>query len=264
MESKMNNNYLDEQNKLPKKLYDSIVNGTATFIKAEYGCSEGCEHTFYVDGITFKVFKWHDKFETGEDLIKSITIEDYGYNKNKFNRIDSMTNEQIDRAIAKHLCLPIDICKCGDGPNHWIHSASCDYAHMFSPMADIPEYSSDLNVMHEAEKTLDVEQQRKYAAELGQSYDGSFAHVTATAHQRAVVFLRTVGKWKDEINDQQMFSEELLARATMNDAESQAFREVSTKHTMKDSIYGDSITFYRNADGVVMFDSYNSKREDKQ
>jgi hypothetical protein len=57
-----------------------------------------------------------------------------------------------------------------------------------------PDYLNDLNAMHEAEKVLTIEQQRRYAAELGRSYDGSFLHVTATAAQRAEAFLRTIGK----------------------------------------------------------------------
>lgn len=61
----------------------------------------------------------------------------------------------------------------------------------------LPDYLSDLNAMHEAEKVLDASQRNRYAAELGRSYDGSFQHVTATASQRAEAFLRTLGKWEE-------------------------------------------------------------------
>lgn len=72
----------------------------------------------------------------------------------------------------------------------------------------VPDYLSDLNAMHEAEKVLVTEKQCSYfavrLAELvkGFNYD-PFTGVSgyiwhATAAQRAEAFLRTIGKWEDD------------------------------------------------------------------
>lgn len=72
---------------------------------------------------------------------------------------------------------------------------------------DLPDYLSDLNAMHEAEKVLVTEKQCSYfavrLAELvkGFNYD-PFTGVSgyiwhATAAQRAEAFLRTIGKWEE-------------------------------------------------------------------
>ena len=68
----------------------------------------------------------------------------------------------------------------------------------------LPNYLSDLNAMHEAEKVLDTPRKRIcYAEELGRIWTGrkdraipdwGFIH-DATAAQRAEAFLRTIGKW---------------------------------------------------------------------
>lgn len=70
----------------------------------------------------------------------------------------------------------------------------------------IPNYLSDLNAMHEAEKVLTLEQQGAYTKHLKETCKRSgvwaaeslilnwFWH--ATAAQRAEAFLRTIGKWE--------------------------------------------------------------------
>jgi hypothetical protein len=86
-----------------------------------------------------------------------------------------------------------------------------------------PDYLSDLNAMHEAEKVLDDEQRKVFAwhmmcgkfdwykeepemRELGpnprigwleESPGDAFKTYHATAAQRAEAFLRTIGKWRE-------------------------------------------------------------------
>ena len=84
---------------------------------------------------------------------------------------------------------------------------------------NLPNYSADLNAMHEVIKTLDTKQQIQYADVLcrqtgkelldytGCYYPGEnpiidmeiiFLVHNSTALQRAEAYLRTIGKWKDE------------------------------------------------------------------
>lgn len=62
----------------------------------------------------------------------------------------------------------------------------------------IPSYTTDLNAMHEAEKTLNGVQQFAYMGELARldTYC-TWSSMTATARQRAEAFLRTLGKWEE-------------------------------------------------------------------
>lgn len=76
----------------------------------------------------------------------------------------------------------------------------------------IPDYPTDLNAMHEAERILTPEQEENYVALLGQlimskAYDGDErwvkSHLSsgdstyrATAAQRCEAFLGVLGKWK--------------------------------------------------------------------
>ena len=68
---------------------------------------------------------------------------------------------------------------------------------------DIPDYLNDLNAMHEAEKTLDFRDRRKFAEKLsaiteterGDHWDDALALCHATAKQRAEAFLRAKGLW---------------------------------------------------------------------
>lgn len=65
------------------------------------------------------------------------------------------------------------------------------------------DYLSDLNTMHEAEKTLSPEQMYRYGCRLqgkptgGTTGEWMWKLVHATAGQRAEAFLRTIGKWDD-------------------------------------------------------------------
>lgn len=70
----------------------------------------------------------------------------------------------------------------------------------------IPNYPSDLNAMHEAEKTLVGDSCFKFLDALQDVIARSFPNgndsvfwtcVHATAAQRAEAFLRTIGKWED-------------------------------------------------------------------
>jgi hypothetical protein len=67
----------------------------------------------------------------------------------------------------------------------------------------IPDYLKDLNAMHEEEKTLNFIKAAEYARILTsiawQSEQPDFAPMTATAAQRAEAFLRTIGKWTNNV-----------------------------------------------------------------
>jgi len=75
---------------------------------------------------------------------------------------------------------------------------------------NLPDYVNDLNAIHEAEKTLNEDQQYDFAWNLdnitpdfvsqgdGINWEVVFALAHATASQRAEAFLHTVGKWKDK------------------------------------------------------------------
>ena len=101
-----------------------------------------------------------------------------------------MTDEQINQRIAE---------ACGwrwDQGYRWKDSSG------LSAFAwDIPDYCTDLNAMHEAEKTLSEANMfvmanyiERFVSRHGQHY------FHATARQRAEAFLRTLGKW-DHIGD---------------------------------------------------------------
>jgi hypothetical protein len=89
-----------------------------------------------------------------------------------------MTDQEINEAIAL---------ACG-----WIYY---DGWHHPDGRSGLPNYCTDLNAMHEAEKTLTDEQWDKYCDLLG----GSLYYCThATARVKAGQFTRTIGKWKEE------------------------------------------------------------------
>jgi len=63
-----------------------------------------------------------------------------------------------------------------------------------------PDYTNDLNAMHEAEKMLKGNTQwYKYEETLEAIVRAETAHwpIHATAAQRAEAFLRTIGKWEE-------------------------------------------------------------------
>lgn len=78
-------------------------------------------------------------------------------------------------------------------------------------MRQCPDYLNDLNAMHEAENTLSDNDAVVYAANLTRGHDiwdvmpkdehftCCYGALHATASQRAEAFLRTIGKWEDDI-----------------------------------------------------------------
>ena len=61
----------------------------------------------------------------------------------------------------------------------------------------IPDYLTNLNAMHEAEKVLTNEQLEVYCNILHKPNHGVYWAIHATASQRAEAFLRTIGKWEE-------------------------------------------------------------------
>ena len=63
----------------------------------------------------------------------------------------------------------------------------------------LPNYTQDLNALHEAEKVLDYNQMNRYQnIELSRFvHTGTTWICSATAAQRAEAFLRTIGKWEN-------------------------------------------------------------------
>jgi hypothetical protein len=94
-----------------------------------------------------------------------------------------MTDEQINRAIAK---------MCG-----WFYY---DGWHHPDGRAELPDYCTDLNAMHEAEKMLTYEQCAFFRTHLRERIEDHAASLFvwhSTARQRAEAFLRTLGKWEE-------------------------------------------------------------------
>jgi hypothetical protein len=108
----------------------------------------------------------------------------------------SMTNHKINVAIAE---------TCG-----WTEFHTEDFTEMgvpcFVQMAlpprfmhiensmPLPDYCTDLNAMHEAEKVLTFDEWDIYCVHLG---DTQPSCAKATARQRAEALLRTLGKWEE-------------------------------------------------------------------
>jgi hypothetical protein len=71
-----------------------------------------------------------------------------------------------------------------------------------TPIGFTPDYLSNLNAMHEAEKVLITQLKvRAYATLLCSICEHATPMVPvwhATASQRAEAFLRTIGKWEDD------------------------------------------------------------------
>jgi hypothetical protein len=61
-----------------------------------------------------------------------------------------------------------------------------------------PDYTEDLNAMHEAEKVLNQKQKEDYFFIILNFYGNWPKAIQATADQRAEAFLRAVGKWEGE------------------------------------------------------------------
>jgi hypothetical protein len=113
-----------------------------------------------------------------------------------------MTNEQINIAIAKACGWKWT----GSGPNKDAHWRRNKNDKTFKRTHELPDYCYDLNAMHEAEDKLEGMNKVEFAIQLcrvvGKDWPsgiggGSFAHIHATALQKAEAFLRTIGKWEE-------------------------------------------------------------------
>tara|TARA_R110000868_G_scaffold96684_1_gene266011 strand:- start:1059 stop:1376 length:318 start_codon:yes stop_codon:yes gene_type:complete len=102
-----------------------------------------------------------------------------------------MTDQQINAAITE---------ACG-----WV--PDCDRGICWdkhgNAIITVPNYCSDLNAMHEAEKVLNKEQLREYqiymydmACEIDNTC-GRWMPYSATARYRAEAFLKSLGKWEE-------------------------------------------------------------------
>ena len=95
-----------------------------------------------------------------------------------------MTNHKINVAIAE---------ACGWTPDN----RGLGWLSPHGYYAPEPDYCSDLNAMHEAEKTLTDDQREVfYPRNLG-AWQSPFNVIYATARQRAEAFLRVMGKWEE-------------------------------------------------------------------
>jgi hypothetical protein len=95
-----------------------------------------------------------------------------------------MTNHKINVAIAE---------ACGWTPDN----RGLGWLSPHGYYAPEPDYCSDLNAMHEAEKVLTDDQREVfYPRNLG-AWQSPFNVIYATARQRAEAFLRVMGKWEE-------------------------------------------------------------------
>jgi hypothetical protein len=99
-----------------------------------------------------------------------------------------MTDEQINAAIAEP-CGWRAVCVNGDSGFY----KGFDNGAELRP--DLPDYTSDLNAMHEAEATLTEDQLWRMAREIERNDEQWYFR--ATARQRAEAFLRTLGIWEE-------------------------------------------------------------------
>jgi hypothetical protein len=118
-----------------------------------------------------------------------------------------MTDEQINAAIAES-CGWTDIQDSGPWHNHTLWGyPTMKPGQGGNAYQYLPNYCTDLNAMHEAEKVLTAinqpargcSEQGAYLSWLGYCRENNTSEVyecvTATARQRAEAFLRTLGKW---------------------------------------------------------------------
>ena len=108
-----------------------------------------------------------------------------------------MTDEQINKAIAKALGLKIEIeriTRRGNPDQNRVQLWCLIEPHGWRRL---PNYCNDLNAMHEATQSLTKDQLRWYRNLLIEM-TGTFEAIDATAAERAEAFLRTIGKWEYE------------------------------------------------------------------
>ena len=115
-----------------------------------------------------------------------------------------MNDEEIKRAIAEHLGWKWfdhpdtrEMTKTYTLADKWVLNPAGKLVFPHS----VPNYSHDLNAMHEAEKVLTDVQCLFYTDNMREvltEHAASRRTWHATARQRAEAFLRTVGKWRGE------------------------------------------------------------------
>ena len=97
--------------------------------------------------------------------------------------------------------------KCAGHPDQLAATGDFQFAYQFviNPNGEIvthysiPDYLTDLNAMHEAEKVLTGGMRSKYDAELTLICSRDYNFIwESTAPQRAEAFLRTLGLWEEE------------------------------------------------------------------
>jgi len=99
-----------------------------------------------------------------------------------------MTDKQINAAIAK---------ACGWTQVNAAHRSGKAPGANYVGGEFIPNYCTDLNAMHEAEKVLrDKELLFEYGMHISSSHHYEYL-LRATARERAEAFLRTLGKWEE-------------------------------------------------------------------
>jgi hypothetical protein len=105
-----------------------------------------------------------------------------------------MTDEQINAAIAR-VCGWTDVSE--------VHRSGKAPGADYVGQEFMPNYCTDLNAMHDAEKVLTKEQVREYqcymydmACEI-HATNGRWMPYSATARYRAEAFLKALGLWKE-------------------------------------------------------------------
>ncbi len=104
-----------------------------------------------------------------------------------------MTSIEINIAIAE-ACGWTDISQYTQAVDGWY-----GYEPEDGPHSQVPNYCSDLNAMHEAEKVIKINSHlwKPYESFLARIVSGDCGMFHITAKQRAEAFLRTFGKWEE-------------------------------------------------------------------
>ena len=104
-----------------------------------------------------------------------------------------MTDDQINAAIA-------EVCGWKKPSRKTVLNEKGFFVTQHAQSA--PNYCTDLNAMHEAEKKLVGGISAEYAEHLlevtGRNWSDDIQFFCATARQRAEAFLRTLGKWEED------------------------------------------------------------------
>jgi hypothetical protein len=106
-----------------------------------------------------------------------------------------MTDEQIDRAIARHMGWKY-LHKIEQSVS--IHYGWCGINPETGYDEFIPDYCNDLNAMHKAEETLTGLLLDKYVDNCMAEVEYWPSHLLyLSARRRAEAFLQTIGKWEE-------------------------------------------------------------------